>query len=279
MQKHTITPSTPARPRSASTPQRQTRRPTQQPAAPPVLSSFWLVLWHLRRGTVRPRLALLSVGLVWSLVLWLALANVLHLWPVAQAAPVQHARPTHTPVSSSVAQKVPALYQGDPNIGWDSPEQYQTWWPSSCSAVALTADLQAWGSAVRVGTVLDQLWNLGAITADNGLTNANALATVAEQFGYQAKTFWHWSAQDVAHMTAQGVPLLVLLVDAEQHTPYPGFVVGHWLVVTSVSPDQITVRDSSGYHIHTLTPSLFHTLFTGIGVVVWQGRFSLPQEG
>ncbi|HEU5199812.1 MAG TPA: hypothetical protein VFU32_09255 [Ktedonobacterales bacterium] len=78
---------------------------------------------------------------------------------------------------------------------------------------------------------------------------------------------------------AQGVPVLVLLVDAQQQTPYPGFVVGHWLVVTSISPDQITVRDSSGYHIQHLTPDAFHTLFTGIGTLVWQGQFSLPQEG
>jgi hypothetical protein len=278
MQKHTITRS-PARPRSLSTPQRQTRRPTRRPAAPLILRPFWLVLWHLRRGTVRPRLALLSVGLVWSLVLWLGLANVLKLWPVAQAAPVQHARPTPQPVSSSVAQKVPALYQGDPGIGWDSPKQYQTWWPSSCSAVALTADLRAWGTNVGVGVVLDRLWTLGAISADNGLTDASALSKVAESFGYQARTFWHWSAQDVTHMTAQGVPVLVLLVDAKQQTPYPGFVVGHWLVVTSVSPDQITVRDSSGYHIHSLSPAVFHTLFTGIGTVLWRGQFDLPKEG
>ncbi len=99
---------------------------------------------------------------------------------------------------------------------------------------------------VGVGPVLDRIWSLGAITADGGLTDANALATVAQGFGYQAKTFWHWSTQDVAQATDQGVPVLVLLVDAQQQTPYSGFVVGHWLVVTSITPDQITVRDSSG---------------------------------
>lgn len=278
MQKHTITRSA-ARPRSAPVMQRQTRRPVSPPAAPRALRSFWLVLWHLKHGIVRPRLATLSIGLVWCLVLWLALANVLHLWPIAQAAPVQHARPIPTPVSSSVASRVLALYQGDPSIGWDNQQQYQTWWQSSCSAVALTADLQAWGTRVGVGPVLDRIWSLGAITADGGLTDANALATVAQSFGYQASTFWHWSAQDVEHMTGQGVPVLVLLVDAKQQTPYPGFVVGHWLVVVSVSPDQITVRDSSGYHIQTLSPSLFRTLFTGIGTIVWHGQFTVPQEG
>jgi hypothetical protein len=73
--------------------------------------------------------------------------------------------------------------------------------------------------------------------------------------------------------------VLVDVVDAKQQTPYPGFVVGHWLVVTGVSATAVQVADSSGYHIHTLTPALFRTLATGIGVVVWQGALVLPKEG
>ena len=168
------------------------------------------------------------------------------------------------------------LYQGDPGIGWDSAEQYQTWWPSACSAVALTADLRGWGTSVSVGAVLDAIWNLGAISVEQGLTDATALARVARQYGYQVDLFWHWSAQDVAQVTGQRVPVLVLLVDARQQTPYPDFVVGHWLVVVSSAASQVEVRDSSGYHIHTLSPSLFHTLFTGVAVVVWRGALSLP---
>ena len=276
MEKHTITAS---RRRSAPvTRRRQTRTPTRRQHTSLIAYERWLVFWHLRRGIVRPRLATLSIGLIWSLVLWLGLAHLVHVWPAAQAAPAPaatSARPTPTPVSSA-AQRVPALYQGDPGLGWDSPQQYQTWWPSACSAVSLTADLRGLGVHVGVGAVLDRLWNLGAISAEQGLLHAEALGTVAQQYGYQAKTFWHWSAQEVAQTTNQGVPVLVLLDAAEQQTPYPGFVVGHWLVVTRVSSDQIAVRDSSGYHIQTLTPPLFQTLFTGVAVVIWHGTLSLP---
>ena len=277
MSKHTIT--TPARRRSATvTRRRQTRTTTRRRAAPLAQQERWLVLWHLKRGMVRPRLVALTLLLIWSAVLWLGLAHLLALWPVAQAAPLPAARNvrlTPTPVRS-IAQRVPALYQGDPNLGWDSPAQYHAWWPSACSAVALTAELRGWGTHVSVGAVLDALWNLGAISVASGLTDATALAGVAEQYGYQASTFWHWSAQEVAQVTAQGVPVLVLLVDARQQTPYPGFVVGHWLVVVSTSATQVEVRDTSGYRIHTLFPSLFHTLFTGVAVVVWRGTLSLP---
>jgi hypothetical protein len=178
----------------------------------------------------------------------------------------------------SVASKVQAFYQGDASIGWDSQQQYETWWPSACSAAALTMVLKAWGAEVHIGQVLDRLYDRHAITPEQGLLDANALAQVAGDFGYQALTFWHWSEQQVADVTAQGAPVMVLLVDTKQQTPYPGFVVGHWLTVVGVSPDHIDVRDSSGYHIKTLTPQVFRILYTGIGVVVWQGgtRLTLP---
>lgn len=179
--------------------------------------------------------------------------------------------PAPTPAPLSVASNVQAFYQGDASIGWDSSQQYQTWWPSACSPAALTMVLKAWGAPVRIGQVLDRLIARQAITPENGLLNANALALVANDFGYQAMTFWRWSEQQVAEVTAQGAPVMVDVVDTKRETPYPGFVVGHWLTVVGVSADHIDVRDSSGYHIKTLTPHVFHTLFKGIGVVVWQG--------
>ena len=178
---------------------------------------------------------------------------------------------TPAPAALSVANNVQAFYQGDASIGWDSQQQYQTWWPSACSPAALTMVLNAWGAQVRIGQVLDRLIARQAITPENGLLNANALAQVANDFGYQARTFWSWNEQQVADVTAQGAPVMVDVVDTNQETPYPGFVVGHWLTIVSISPDRIDVRDSSGYHIKSLTPEVFHILFKGIGVVVWQG--------
>jgi hypothetical protein len=184
---------------------------------------------------------------------------------------------TPAPTPRAVASKVEAFYQGDPSAGWDSSAQYQTWWESACSPAALTMALRAWGADVHIGEVLDRLIALKAITPENGLLHADALTLVAKGFGFQAVTFWKWTLEDVAQVTGQGVPVLIDVVDAKQQTPYPAFVVGHWLVVVHVSADQVEVRDSSGYHIHSLSTSLFHTLFTGIGVVLWQGTpLSLP---
>jgi Peptidase_C39 like family len=184
---------------------------------------------------------------------------------------------TPTAAPSPVAGKVQAFYQGDPSAGWDSQQQFDLWWPSACSPAALTMALRAWGAPVRIGQVLDRLVALKAITPLDGLLNAGALETVAKGYGFQSTTFWRWTSQDVAHVTSQGVPVLVDVVDAQRQTPYPGFSVGHWLVVVGVSANQVEVRDSSAYHIRFLSPAIFRTLFTGIGVVVWQGAsLSLP---
>ncbi len=180
-----------------------------------------------------------------------------------------------TPAPLPVASRVEAFYQGDPQAGWDSPQQYARWWPSACSPAALTMVLRAWGKPVQVGQVLDQLIARHAITPEHGLLHADALEQVAKAYGLQAQTFWHWTTQQMAGVVAQGIPVLVLLVDAKRQTPYPGFVVGHWLVVVRVSASQIEVRDSSGYHLRSLSPKLFQTLFTGVSVVVWQGASPL----
>ena len=61
-----------------------------------------VLFWHLRRGIVRPRLVLGLLLLVWSAVLWLGLAHLLHAWPLAQAAPLpigMSVWSTPTPVS------------------------------------------------------------------------------------------------------------------------------------------------------------------------------------
>lgn len=184
---------------------------------------------------------------------------------------------TPSPAPHPAAGNVQAFFQGDPNIGWDSHQQYNLWWDSACAPAALTMALRAWGTSVRIGQVLDRLIALKAITPQDGLLRAGALETVAKGYGFQAATFGRWTLKDVAHVTSQGVPVLINVVDAKRQTPYPAFSVGHWLVVTNVSAAQVEVRDPSAYRIRFLSLSLFHILFTGIGVVVWQGAsLSLP---
>jgi hypothetical protein len=184
---------------------------------------------------------------------------------------------TPSPIPRPAASNVPVISQGDPGAGWDSRAQFDRWWDSACAPAALTMDLRAWGAPVRLGQVLDRLIALHAITVQQGLLHAQALESVAKGYGFGAITFWRWTLDQIAHVTSQGVPVLIDVVDAKRQTPYPALAVGHWLVVTSVSATGVAVRDSSAYHIRSLSLALFHTLFTGIGVVLWRGpAISLP---
>jgi hypothetical protein len=225
---------------------------------------------------------LISAGVLASLLINLgssfAASNALS-WVTPQAprdgTPSPTPRPSPTP--HAVAGNVQAFFQGDPGVGWDSRQQFDLWWSSACSPAALTMVLRAWGAPVRIGQVLDRLIALKAITPQQGLLRANALEAVAKEYQFQAVTFWSWKLQDVARVTSQGVPVLINVVDARRQTPYPAFSVGHWLVVVNVTSDHVEVRDPSAYRIRFLNFSLFHTLFTGVGVVVWRGTsISLP---
>lgn len=185
--------------------------------------------------------------------------------------------PSPAPAPRSVVDNVPVISQGNPAAGWDSRQQFHRWWDSACAPAALTMDLRAWGVQVRIGLVLDRLIALHAITVQQGLLHADALESVAKGYGYQAITFWHWTLNNIEHVTRQGVPVLIDVVDAKRQTPYPALSVGHWLVVVNVSANRVEVRDSSAYHIRYLSLALFHILFTGIGTVIWQGpAISLP---
>ncbi|HLV98699.1 MAG TPA: C39 family peptidase [Ktedonobacterales bacterium] len=233
----------------------------------------WRIFW---RNVEHPRLVQGGMLLFPALALLTVLAHL----ALAETPGLRRPGPASPPpVPSHAASQVQAFYQGDPGIGWDSRAQYETWWPSACSPAALSMDLRAWGVPVRIGQVLDRLIAQHAITPQQGLLHAEALATVAKGYGLHTETFWTWTLADVAQVTRQGVPVLVNVVDAKQQTPYPGFVVGHWLVVTGVSATAVQVADSSGYHIHSLSPALFRLLATGIGVVVWRGTLTLPREG
>jgi hypothetical protein len=243
-----------------------------------ILPGLHVTLQEFWQGVEYPRLVRGAVLLFPILALLVVLAHLaLPTTGVSQReAPAQMTAPLPP---HAVASKVQAFYQGDPSIGWDSHTQYATWWKSACSPAALTMTLHAWGTPVGIGQVLDRLIAKKAITPQHGLLHAEALESVAKSYGFAATTFWHWKLKDVQRVTDQGVPVLIDVVDAKRQTPYPDFVVGHWLVVTSVTADRVEVRDSSGYHIRFFGLSVFHTLFTGIGVVLWLGQLTLPRGG
>lgn len=168
-----------------------------------------------------------------------------------------------------IAAGVVALYQGDPTAGWDSPQQYQEWWPSACSAFAMDAVLTAFGVETRPGLVLDDEIRQQAITPQNGLISLEGYADLVPRFygGLDSTYYYHMQTGHLRQILASGLPVLANLWDPDGR--YYHFESGHWLVVVGYSdhsplPDHgpaYNLRDSSGYHLTWVSAETFSSLF------------------
>ncbi len=153
------------------------------------------------------------------------------------------------------AGAVPRVDQTDPRE-YDSPEQARVWGPATCSAASLTAVLRARGVPVRVADVLRAM--PGAITPQQGLVSRPGLVAAAHRFGLTAR-------DDVAsyaalqQATATGQPVLVDVTNAR-------FPEGHWVVVTAADDHGLTITDSSGYRLTSLTREEFLAAWSGKGI-------------
>ena len=85
---------------------------------------------------------------------------------------IPYAAPAQPAAATTVAQRVKPIIQASPDAGYDSQEQHDTWWNSSCSAAAMTEILHAWGiKNVTIGQIIDVMYahNPPYITPGGGL--------------------------------------------------------------------------------------------------------------
>jgi hypothetical protein len=191
-----------------------------------------------------------------------------------------------TTTHENIAARVQAVYQGDPQAGWDSPEQYQEWWPSACSAFAMYAVLRAFGVKTRPGLVLDDEIMQRAITSANGLISLESYANLVPRWygGLDSTYYYHMQTSHIRQIVAAGLPVLVNIWDPQAY--YYHFEPGHWLVVVGYSShsslaDHVPaylLRDSSGYHLSWIKAEAFEYLFntTHRAVVVHRLREAVP---
>jgi len=195
---------------------------------------------------------------------------LVHAAPVtwSYTAPLWKASPSPTP-QENIASQVVAVYQGDPNAGWDSPAQYQTWWRSACSVFAMYAVLRAFGVETRPGLVLDDEIMQHAITPQNGLISLPGYADLVPRFygGLDSTYYEHMTISHIRQIVAAGLPVLANIWDPEAR--YYHFEPGHWLVVVAYRAHAplathgpgYELRDSSGYHLTWVSAEAFEFMF------------------
>jgi uncharacterized protein YvpB len=206
----------------------------------------------------------LSAGLVGR---YLAQARQAARTASADARPGVTAPSAPGATASGSAGPVQHINQMDPRE-YDSAEQARVWGGSTCSAASLTMVLRSRGLDVKIADVMKAM--PGAITPQLGLVSRPGLVAAAQKFGLGARDdVVGYDALQQA--TAAGQTVLVDVTNKR-------FPEGHWIVVTGADSQGVTIADSSGYRLTSLSRAEFQAAWSGKGIRLAGGPTSAPSR-
>jgi hypothetical protein len=165
----------------------------------------------------------------------------------------------HSP-QVNASQQLVRVSQLDP-AQYSSPEEYNTWAYSACSAASMTEVFNAYGHHYRVTDILNVEAQIGEITPELGLLRPEGVEHTAAQFGF--KTTWGnaWSLDQVIETANRGNPVIVSF-------PPDRYDGGHILVVTGGNGTTVYLADSSGWNRRSLSSAQFLQWWEGFAAVV-----------
>jgi hypothetical protein len=160
----------------------------------------------------------------------------------------------------NASQQLVRISQLDP-AQYNSPEEYNTWAYSACSAASMTEVFNAYGHHYRVTDILNVEAQIGEITPALGLLRPEGVEHTAAQFGF--KTTWGnaWSLDQVIETANRGNPVIVSF-------PPDRYDGGHILVVTGGNGTTVYLADTSGWNRHSLSRVQFLQWWEGFAAVV-----------
>ena len=160
----------------------------------------------------------------------------------------------------NASQQLVRISQLDP-AQYNSPEEYNTWAYSACSAASMTEIFNAYGHHYRVTDILNVEAQIGEITPALGLLRPEGVEHTAAQFGF--KTTWGnaWSLDQVIETANRGNPVIVSF-------PPDRYDGGHILVVTGGNGTTVYLADTSGWNRHSLSSAQFLQWWEGFAAVV-----------
>ncbi|HEU5200297.1 MAG TPA: C39 family peptidase [Ktedonobacterales bacterium] len=189
-----------------------------------------------------------------------------------RAGPYNPLNPTSA--SAQITKLVQPIIQAEPDAGYDSQEQHDTFWNAACSAASLAEILRAWGvQNVTIGHVIDVMseHNPAYITPWGGLMSQDGWDYTAQRYHFQAKVQLNYSLSfnDIIRTTVlQGLPVVLGLRDNGARY-YPAFAGGgHFLVAVGGNSSGVQVVDSSLYRISFIPVDEFNYLWTGETIII-----------
>ena len=157
-----------------------------------------------------------------------------------------------SPLSGSTALSTPhvvRLAQADPRQ-YDRGTAFSEplWWGAACSAAVLAEVMNSYGKTYRIVDVLKEEYQLGVISAQQGLLRQHGIDQTAAAFGFHASWISDATIDKVISAANAGTPVIVNVPPAKAGRLYPG---GHFLVVTGGADNRVTTVDSSALDLAT----------------------------
>jgi predicted double-glycine peptidase len=151
---------------------------------------------------------------------------------------------------------------------YDTPQQFQAWGGSACSAAVLGEILTSYGvQEATIGHMIDELGS--DISVQYGLETYDGFARVAAKHGFRADIYvnQHLTYAQMLYLTnTLGIPVIV---NVRATTGYYHYLSGgHFLVMTGGDQQSIRLVDSSLYHIKSLSLPTFNGMFRNRTVVL-----------
>jgi ABC-type bacteriocin/lantibiotic exporter with double-glycine peptidase domain len=151
--------------------------------------------------------------------------------------PTQKSQVTHVKLKHAITTLV-RIAQLDPSQ-YDSQQEYETWAPSACSTTSMTEIINSYGHSYRIHDILQQEISVNAISADEGLLDADGIRRTVKQFGFSATSLTGATAQSIIKLANEGNPILI------DFPPSSDWPKGHILVVIGGNDAQVQLADSS----------------------------------
>ena len=152
------------------------------------------------------------------------------------------------------------ISQVDPN-SYTSQQEYNTWWPSACSAASMTEVINSYGHSYKLSDILHVESGIGEITPDLGLVEPTGIAKTVAKFNFSATYLNNPSLNDVMKAANNGTPVIVSF-------PPSRWAGGHILVVIGGDNNYVYLADSSRLDMRAMTHAIFMKYWAGFAVIV-----------
>jgi hypothetical protein len=143
---------------------------------------------------------------------------------------------------------------------YNSPQQYDTWAYSTCSAAAMTEVINAYGHNYRITDILKVEAGLGEITPALGLMEPRGIDLTVARFGFTTWWLTKPSLDQVITVANHGHPVIV-------DFPSSRWAGGHVLVVIGGDNNYVYTADSSSLNMQAFTHQNFLKYWIDFAVV------------